>query len=88
MATYKGTTETGFEFEIDENAIDMELMDSIADAGDNEIYIGRVIGRMLGKEQKKAFYNHLREKYGNVPIDKASECLADFFNAVTAGKNC
>lgn len=88
MATYKGTTETGFEFEIDENAIDMELIDLMADASDNNLYTGRVIERMLGKEQKKAFYNHLREKYGKVPIDKASECLADFFNAVTAGKNC
>jgi hypothetical protein len=87
MAEYKGVTKTGFEFVIDEDAIDMELLDDLADASENGAVLGRIIMRMLGKEQKKRFYDFIRNENGKVPIDKASEGLIDFFNAVKAGKN-
>lgn len=87
MAEYKGVTKTGFEFVIDEDAIDMELLDDLADASENCAVLGRIIMRMLGKEQKKRFYDFIRNENGKVPIDKASEGLIDFFNAVKAGKN-
>lgn len=87
MAEYKGVTKSGFEFVIDEDSIDMELMDALADASENEAMTGRVIMRMLGKDQKTRFYDHIRNEKGKVPIDKATEGLIDFFEAVKAGKN-
>lgn len=87
MAEYKGVTKSGFEFVIDEDSIDMELMDALADASENEAMTGRVIMRMLGKDQKNRFYDHIRNEKGKVPIDKATEGLIDFFEAVKAGKN-
>ena len=87
MAEYKGVTKTGFDFCIDEDAIDMELLDDLAEATENEALIGRIIMRMLGKEQKKRFYDFIRNEKGKVPIDKASEGLVDFFEAIKAGKN-
>ncbi len=88
MAEYKGTTKTGFEFVVDEDSIDMELMDDLVEASENEAMIGRIIMRMLGKEQKKRFYDHIRNEKGKVPVDKASEGLIDFFEAIKTGKNC
>jgi len=87
MAEYKGVTKSGFEFSINEENIDMELMDDLADAEENNALIGRIIMRMLGKEQKKRFYDFIRTENGKVPIDKASEGMIDFFEAIKAGKN-
>lgn len=87
MAEYKGVTKSGFEFSINEENIDMELMDDLADAEENSALIGRIIMRMLGKEQKKRFYDFIRTESGKVPIDKASEGVIDFFEAIKAGKN-
>lgn len=84
---YKGKTRYGYEFEISKSAIDMELLDAIADCEDNSVYIGRVFERLLGKEQKKRFYDSIRDETGHVPAEKATECLTDFFDVIKNGKN-
>lgn len=72
-----GVTSSGFEYEItDDRLNNMELIDALTEfddtenKGDKAIVISRVCRLMLGKEQKKALYDHLREPEGNVPIEK------------------
>lgn len=87
MESVKGKTRHGFEFEIDRDNIDMELLDTLADAMENESLMGRVLSQLMGKEQKKRFYDFIRNEKGKVPIDKASEGLIDIFNSFKDGKN-
>lgn len=87
MAIVKGKTETGFEFEIDRDCIDMELLDDLAEMQENPAITGRVLNRLLGKEQKRALYDHVRDEAGHVPIDKAAAELVDIFKGLENGKN-
>ncbi len=87
MAEVKGKTTSGFEFSFDDSVIDMELLDCLVDTEENPAYIGRVVRLILGKEQQKALYEHLRDEKGKVPVDKTAECMIEFINAVKDGKN-
>lgn len=87
METLKGKTKSGFEFEFDKENIDMELLDLLADLDDNPALVGKVLTRLLGKEQKKALYDSVRDDNGRVPIDKVTQALIDIFNSVQNGKN-
>ena len=87
MATVKGKTKTGFEFEIDSAVIDMELLDDLSDMQENPAVTGRVLNRLLGKEQKKALYDHIRDESGHVPIESAAAELIDLFAGLENGKN-
>ena len=73
----RGTTESGFDYEIDKRiANDMELLEQIA-AADKEISLfPALIKKMLGEEQKDRLYDHVRDKEtGTVPIN---ECISIF----------
>lgn len=87
METVKGKTRHGFEFEIDKENVDMELLDLLADSIENASLMGRVLTRLLGAEQKKAFYDFIRDEKGHVPIPLASEGIKDIFDAFKDGKN-
>jgi hypothetical protein len=87
MEKEKGRTKSGFEFEIDRSVIDMELLDELADMQENPALTGRVLARLLGKDQKRALYDHIRTEDGHVPIDKAAAELVDIFKAFENGKN-
>ena len=75
----KGKTKSGFNFEIDEKiADDMEFLDLLVKTEENPIYIGQVLETLLGKEQKAALYDHIRDKEtGRVSIEKASDTLIE-----------
>ena len=75
----KGKLDNGFEFEIDETRFDdMEFVDDLADAADNDpLAVSRVSRRLLGEEQRKKLYDTLRAEDGRVPI-------ADAVNAIKA----
>lgn len=87
MEKIKGETKTGFKFEFDRANIDMELLDDLADMQDNPALSGRVLVRLLGSDQKKALYDHIRDESGHVPIDKAAAELTDIFAGIENGKN-
>ena len=87
MEKEKGRTKSGFEFEIDRSVIDMELLDELADMQENPALTGRVLARLLGKDQKRALYDHIRDENGRVPIDKAAAELVDIFGEFENGKN-
>lgn len=84
-----GTTKSGFTFRIDADILDdMELLDTIASIDENPLAISKVLKRVLGKEQHKALYDHLRNEQGRVSVMAVSEAIVDIFsNSGTPGKN-
>lgn len=82
---FTGTTKSGFEFNIAESAVDdMELVDLLAEADNNFLVFPKVIEKLLGKEQKKKFYDHIKSKYGRVPIEAATKELQEIFSLCNA----
>lgn len=81
----KGTTASGFEFEIDEKmADDMELVEEIAEADKDVSKFPGVIRKMLGEEQKEKLYDHVRDKKtGRVPIKACVEIFVEIMNAAS-----
>lgn len=72
-----GVTRSGFEYTItDDRLNNMELIDALTDFdetddnGEKAIVMSKVCRLLLGKEQKKALYDFIREPEGNVAIDK------------------
>jgi hypothetical protein len=56
----KGTTESGFEFEIDESRIrKMEFLENLADLDDgNPLALPRLVKQLFDTEDKKRLYEH------------------------------
>ena len=80
----------GFTCEIDETILeDMELVEALADAeGANPLRIVDVVRTVLGEEQKKALYDHVRTENGRVPVDVITDCIMEIFeNMGEDGKN-
>lgn len=81
-----GKTTTGFEFEIDETiADDMEFVEALSEAMDDAIRFPKVITRLLGEEQKKRLYDHIRRDDGRVSVEKTVEEFTEIMNL--AGEN-
>lgn len=78
----RGTTETGFEFEIDEEDWDdMEFIELMAEVETNALAYPKMVERMLGKEQKKRLYDHVRNEKGRVPIEPLKKEIDDIFDS-------
>ena len=74
----KGKLENGFEYEVDENVLDdMELVDALAEAEENPLKISIVSKKVLGDDQRKKLYDHLRRKDGTVPVEDAAQAVVD-----------
>lgn len=85
----KGKTTSGFEYELDESALDdYELLEELCelDAGDTSKTIS-VLNRLLGNEQKERLKEHLRMENGRVPASKMMLEMGEIFNSVKEGKN-
>lgn len=84
-----GKTKSGFEFQVDENALDnMELVDAIADIGDDPdpVEVSHVIKLLFSKEEKRRLYDHVRDKSTNrVPLKKLGDEIADIFESLGEG---
>ena len=65
-----GTTSTGFQYEITDEAMnDAELLDALIEADEgNATSMMKAMSKLLGAEQKKRLYEHLRNKSGRVPL--------------------
>lgn len=65
----KGTTSTGFNYEFDETLFeDLEFIELLADADENGMQFPKFLVRLLGDEQKKKLYDHVRSENGRVSI--------------------
>lgn len=86
----KGKLANGFEYEVDEMVLDdMELIDAIAETqGENPLKVSQVITMVLGKDQKKRLYDHIRNEDGRVPTAAAIDAIVELFEALgDDGKN-
>lgn len=84
----KGKTSTGFCYEIDEEKIDdMEFVEALAEANDDVLKIPNAIKTMLGAEQKKKLYEHLRDESGKVPLTAVIKTLYEMMETDVKTKN-
>lgn len=86
----KGKTESGFEFQIEDSNLDnMELLDALAEIdGGNVAALPRASALLLGNEQKKSLYNHLRSEKGNVPMEAFMDEITEIMKIIgEEGKN-
>ena len=75
-----GKLESGFEYEIAEEVRDnMELLDAIVEADENPLAVSKVVKLLLGEDQRRKLYDHLRTDKGNVPIMAVSNAVAEIF---------
>ena len=84
-----GTLKNGFEYEIDEGALDnMELIDAMAEAQeDDPTNCSKAVVILLGKEQRDRLYDHVR-KDGRVAISDVTEAFVEIFQDIgDQGKN-
>lgn len=85
----KGTTKSGFQFEIQEEIFDdYELLETLVDAdnGDN-MAIFQAIDMILDGTQKDLMKEHVRNEKGRVPASAMVQELMDIMEATKAGKN-
>ncbi len=81
MGTIKGTTSTGFQFEVDPIIVqDMEWVDMIAEVEEKPYLVGKFVEKTIGKEQKKALYDHVR-KDGHVLKDDVDREVGEIIEA-------
>ena len=80
----KGKTSSGFEYELDEAALDdYELLEDLCemDAG-NVAKMSSMLNRLIGTEQKERLKEH-----GRVPMSKMMIEIEEIFKNAKAGKN-
>lgn len=78
----KGTTKSGFEFEFDELRLDdMEFIELAAEADTNVTLLPKLLNMVLGEEQKRRLYDHLRAEDGRVPIQAIGDAMEEIFDA-------
>lgn len=79
----EGTTKSGFKFSVDPEAVkDMEFLELVGEAETNPTKLGKMYECLLGKEQKKALYDHVRNKNGRVLIDDIKNESDEIFEAI------
>lgn len=86
-----GTTESGFEFELDESVLDdMRLIDAIAELQDGaDVFaVSKIVRILIGEAGREALYRHIENEKGHVPVSKVSKEIVDIFEACgKRGKN-
>lgn len=84
-----GTTKSGFTFTLEDDVLDdMELLDAMAEIGETTSGVSKTVVKLLGKQQRKALYDHLRDDKGKVRQAKVLQELTDIFETLgQAGKN-
>lgn len=85
----EGTTRSGFAYSIPESRLDnMELLEALMaiDKGDGT-QLPAALEMLLGTEQKKALYDHLRTADGMVPVSAVSAEMGEILQANNKAKN-
>jgi hypothetical protein len=78
----KGKTESGFEFEVSDVAMNnYELVEVLAEVDTNPLLLPRLVKMLLGEDQKKLLMDHVRTKEGTVPIDAVSAEIMEIFHS-------
>ena len=68
----KGKTSSGFEYELDEAALDdYELLEDLCEMDEGNVAkMSSMLNRLIGTEQKEHLKEHLRTENGRVPMSK------------------
>lgn len=76
-----GKTKSGFKYKISDGAMnDMELLDILTAIDGGEIQMmTQAADKLLGQEQRKSLYDHIRTDEGRVPIDRFEEEIGEIF---------
>ena len=83
-----GETESGFIFNIEVERLDnMELIDALAELEDDPLQMSNVIKLLLGKEDKKRLYDHVRTDEGMGPSGLVEKELGEIFTLSQELKN-
>lgn len=84
-----GNTKSGFQFKIEDQALDdYEILEMLTEIDDgNGALVPKMIERLLGKEQKEALKEHLRNKEGKVSTRNMMIEVMDIFKSSNEGKN-
>lgn len=83
----KGITQSGFEFELDENIFDdFELVELFAKVNKNPVFLGELMEKFLGAKQKTALLEHLRRD-GKIRTTDVMAALVEIENAIPSAKN-
>ena len=83
----KGTTATGFKFEVNDNiAEDYELIEMIAEVDENPLVTPKLLNKLLGAEQVKALKDHIRDEDGIVNVYRMLAELKLIFETLTDSK--
>lgn len=78
----RGTTESGFNFEVvEELADDFEFLELLGDFSENPLMASKLADKMLGREQKEALKEHLRGEDGRI---KTSDMFRELTEIITA----
>lgn len=84
----KGVTKSGFEYQVDAQLLnDMELLDDISEMENNFLNLSKVVRKVLGENQRKALYDHVRDENGRVPVDAVSAEFVEILSGTQQGKN-
>jgi hypothetical protein len=84
----KGTTSTGFDYEFDETLFeDMEFIELLAEADGNGMLFPKFLDKMLGKEQKKKLYDHVRGDNSRVSIIDVKKEVIEMMEVTEETKN-
>lgn len=86
----KGKTDSGFDFDVEKEVFDdMELLDALVEADSGSLMaVSKVAQKVLGTEQKKRLYDHLRQENGRVPVQMVSDEIANIMKLLgEEGKN-
>lgn len=84
-----GKTKTGFEFSIEDAALDdWELLEVLADIDDGKTQkIGTAIKLLLGADQAKALKEHCRNDEGRVPTSAMMAEMGEIFAELRKNKD-
>lgn len=85
----EGKTSSGFEFSLDEDALDdYELLEMLCkiDKGEDGILIDTV-KRLVGDEQEHRLREHVRNEKGRVSATRMTEEIGEILAAAKSGKN-
>jgi hypothetical protein len=76
----KGTTKSGFKYEVkDETLNDYELFELISEVDTNPLVLPKMILKLLGQKQKENLINHVKKEHGTAPLDIVSNEVMEIF---------
>ena len=86
----KGTTKSGFSYEIDEGILDdYEFLEILFKIDEGEVASSiKMVDMLLGKKQKERLKEHVRNEEGRVLASKMIVEAFEIFESIKKGKNC